>query len=203
VSITTYEELQTAIGRWSKRANLSDLFADFIRLGEVRIGRDLRIRAMETTLESTIASGVIAVPTGYAELKFAYVDGTPIRPLERKDAEAVLSRYPTRSAEGQPRLIARQGSSFIFGPYPDTTYTIKGIYYKRFDALSDQNPAGWLVVNAPDLILSAALAELFMYAEDDANTQKYLSRYQTSVDEIQSEDRREEFSGSPLTVSAR
>lgn len=203
MSIGTYDELKTAVGRWMKRPNLSDYFAEFIRLGEVRLARRLRLRAMETSFEGTISSGVLALPTNYVELKFAYIEGNPVRTLERKTDEWIMSSFPTRASDGKPSYIARQGSNFIFGPYPDDTYTVKGSYYQRFTALSDTNPEGWLVVNAPDLILFASLVEGFLYAEDDAMAVKWEGRMTAALDDLMREETNEDFSGSPLAVTAR
>ena len=112
---------------------------DLIRFGELRIYRDLRIRAMETALSDTIASGVIAVPSGYVEMKHAYIDGTPVQRLTRKTAEWVYQNYPTRSSGGKPKFFAREAGNLIFGPHPDSAYTVKGIYYKRLTALGTSN----------------------------------------------------------------
>jgi len=72
MSITTYAELQTAVGAWLHRSDLTGIIPDLITLGEKRIFRKARCRVMESALTGTIASGVIAVPSDYLEIKFAY-----------------------------------------------------------------------------------------------------------------------------------
>lgn len=203
MSIANYSDLKTALENWHKRPDLDDYTADFIRLGEHRIYRDVRLRCMETALSTAISSGVIAVPSGYASLKYAYVNGSPMTKLERKDAEWIYHNYPTRSADGKPLFIAREGDNFIFGPYPDSTYTIKGIYYKKLDALSDSNTTNWFTTNAPDLLLFAALCEAGVYMEDDPRIAMWERKYAMQVSAIQAEDEREEFSGSPLAATVR
>lgn len=203
MSINSYSTLKTAVANWLKADDLTDYVPDLIRFGELRIYRDLRIRAMEATLSSTIASGVIAVPTEYVALKHAYIDGTPIGNLERKDAEAILYAYPTRSASGKPVWIGRDGDNFIFGPYPDTDYTVKGTYYKRLDALSDSNTTNWFTTNAPDLLLFAALCEAEPFTLNDSRTAMWEAKYRAVKDRIESEDNNENFSGSPLSMSMR
>jgi hypothetical protein len=153
MSITTYAELKTAVANWLARTNLTAYIPDFIMLGERRIYRELRIRAMEASLSSAIASGTISVPSGYVEMKFAYIDGTPVQALTKKEGAFIYEFYPTRSADGKPQFFAREVDNFIFGPYPDSNYTVKGVYYKRLDALSDSNTTNWFITNAPDLLV--------------------------------------------------
>lgn len=202
MAIDSYSTLQTAVSNRLHRTDLTSLIPDFIALGEARIYRDLRIRCMETALSSTIASGVIAVPTGYVELKHAYIDGSPSGKLTRKNADFIYFNYPTRSADGKPKYIAREADNFIFGPYPDSAYTVKGIYYKRLDALSDSNTTNWFITNAPDILLFAALYEAADHISNDAAMMKWDQRYNQVKDRIQSENDAEEFSGSPLSMSA-
>lgn len=202
MSISTYDELVTSVGSWIKRTDLTASIPDLIRFGELRIYRDLRIRAMETALSDTIASGVIAVPSGYVEMKHAYIDGTPVQRLTRKTAEWVYQNYPTRSSGGKPKFFAREAGNLIFGPYPDSAYTVKGIYYKRLTALGTGNQTNWFTENAPDLLLWAALVEAEPFVMNDARTELWAGKYITTKERIQREDDAEELSGSPLSVTA-
>jgi hypothetical protein len=203
MSITTYAELKTSISNWLARSDLNAYVGDFIALGEKRIYRDLRIRAMETAMNSSIASGVIAVPSGYVAMKYAYIEANPIGKLARKDAEWIYEKYPTRAADGQPCFFAREADNFIFGPYPDSTYTVKGVYYKRLDALSDSNTTNWFVANAPDLLLFASLCEAAPFLKADNRIQVWEAKSGMVKNSVQLEDDQEEFSGSPLQVTGR
>lgn len=202
VSIVDYASLQTAVANWLHRP-VDDVIADLITFGEARIYRDVRVAAMETALSDTIASGVLAVPSGYIEMKHARIDGSPTGKLERKDAEWIYANYPTRSATSKPKFFAREGQSFIFGPYPDSNYTVKGSYYKRLAALSDSNTTNWLITDAPDLILFAALCEAEPYRMNDERTILWEKKYAQVKERIQRQDLDEEFSGSPLAATVR
>jgi hypothetical protein len=203
VAITDYDTLQSALANWLHRANLDAVIPDLILFGENRIYRDLRVRQMETALNSTIASGVIAVPTGYVELKNAYVSGSPAQALQRKDAEFIYANYPTRSSQGKPKFIAREATNLIFGPYPDSAYTIKGVYYKKLDPLSASNTTNWLITDAPDLILFASLCEAAAYIQEDERLPLWERKYAQIAQRVQENDDQEEFSGSPISMSAR
>ena len=84
MSITSYSTLKTTVADWLKRTDLTASIPDFIRFAELRIYREMRVRQMEAALSGTIASGVLAVPSGYAELKYMRVGGQRV---ERKDVE--------------------------------------------------------------------------------------------------------------------
>ena len=198
--ITSYATLKTTIADWLKRDDLTDSIPGFIRFGELRIYREMRVRAMETALTGTIASGVLAVPSGYVEMKYMRV-GT--QKVQRKDVEWMYEKYPTRTSGGQPKFVAREVDSFIFGPYPDSAYTVTGLYYKALPALSDSNTTNWLITDAPDLILFASLCEAAPYMMNDERIPVWGNKYVATKDRIQSQEDDEEFSGSPLAVTAR
>jgi hypothetical protein len=143
MTISTFTQLSTSVSNWLHRADLTAVVEDFIMAGEWKINRLLRIRAMEADLSVAIASGVAALPSDYVQLKFAYISGTPTQPLQRKTAQWIGENYPTRSSSGKPLYIGRQGSNFVFGPYPDSSYTVAGVYYKRLDPLSGANETNW------------------------------------------------------------
>ena len=198
MSIATYSELQTAVGNWLNRGDLSSYIPDFITLGENRIYRELRIRTMETALSSAISSGVVALPSDYIGLKSAYVDGSPTQWLERSSVESIYEKYPTRSSNGKPKFIAREGSNFIFGPYPDSAYTIKGIYYKRLTTLSVSNTTNWFTTNAPGILLYASLLAAEPFIKNDPRLILWQGEYDKERAGIQFEDDREGLSGSSL-----
>lgn len=202
-AITDFATLKTEVAAWLNRSDLTNEVPGFIQLGEFRVYRDLRVRQMETALSAAISSGVLAVPSGYLEMKFAYVNGSPMRKLERKDAEWIYLNYPTRSSDGTPKFFAREATNFIFGPYPDSAYTVKGVYYKKLDALSGTNTTNWLITDAPDLILFASLCEAAPFLQDDTRVPLWEKKYAQIKDRFQRNDVEEEFSGSPLAVTVR
>ena len=202
-NITTWATLKTEVANQLNHTNLTNDVPFFIQLAEFRIYRELRVRQMETVLNSTMSSGQIAVPSGYRSLKFAYIDGTPVQKLERKDAEWIYHNYPTRSASSKPFYIAREGGNFIFGPFPDSAYTVKGVFYKQLDLLSDSNTSNWLITDAPDLIYFAALCEAKPWLGDDERIAIWERKYEVVKQRVQLADNAEEFSGGPLAATRR
>jgi hypothetical protein len=201
MTISTFTQLSTSVSNWLHRADLTAVVEDFIMAGEWKINRLLRIRAMEADLSVAIASGVAALPSDYVQLKYAYIDGTPTQPLQRKTAQWIGENYPTRSSSGKPLYIGRQGSNFVFGPYPDSAYTVAGVYYKRLDPLSGANETNWFTANAPDLLLYAALCEAAPYLKNDIRIAVWQAKFTEALGQVQGEADREELAGGALVAS--
>jgi hypothetical protein len=201
MTISTFTQLSTSVSNWLHRADLTAVVEDFIMAGEWKINRLLRIRAMEADLSVAIASGVAALPSDYVQLKYAYIDGTPTQPLQRKTAQWIGENYPTRSSSGKPLYIGRQGSNFVFGPYPDSSYTVAGVYYKRLDPLSGANETNWFTANAPDLLLYAALCEAAPYLKNDIRIAVWQAKFTEALGQVQGEADREELAGGALVAS--
>ena len=200
--ITDYATLQTSIAGFLHRTDLTAMIKEFIADAETRIYNDIRIKAMETAFQDDIAAGVIPLPTGFLEWRFLYVNTTPVQKLDRKDVEWIYQFYPTRDAGGIPKYFAREGENIIFAPYPDSTYEVKGIYYKRLDALSDANTTNWLIQNAPDVLRYGALCEAAPYCIDDQRVGLWEQKFEAAKRRIMMTDKKERFSGSVLTMTA-
>lgn len=198
MSIASYADLQTAVGNFLHRGNLTSIIPDLIMLGEKRINRDIRCPEMETTYSGTIAAGVIAVPTDFLGWKVVYINAAPVRILKTRPLDWLLEKYPTRSADAEPRFIARNGSNFDFGPYPDSTYSVGGTYYKRMTAVSSSWNA--LATASPDLYLMATLCEAAPYLKNDSRIPVWEGKYREIKEAINGEAVGADLSGR-LSVS--
>lgn len=199
MALTTYAELQTALANELSRADLTSFIPDWITLAESRINRKLRVRQMETSSASTMAAGVVAVPTNYVALKDSYISSTsPYQNLERKTAEWIYSKYPQRTADDTPGYIAREGSNFIFGPYPDANYTVTLVYWNRLAALS--TGVNSVFTAYPGLWFFGALCESAHKLKADARIPMWEKRFTELLASVQSESEDEEFSGSTLSM---
>jgi len=204
MALTTYDELKTAIARWTGGSDVStattmgipSTIDDLVTIAESRIFREAKTKDTEASLSTAISSGVIAVPSDYISLKFAYIDGTPVQTVERRSAEWIYANYGTRSAVGKPKFIARETTNFIFGPYPDSGYTIKGVYYKRLAALSSAVHA--LFSNNPDLYLFGCLAESIILIGRDDRIALWEAKYNKILNDVNGYARAEDASGGSL-----
>lgn len=168
-------------------------------MAEKRLFREVRTRDMETALSVTIASGVATVPSDFVELKYAYIDGSPTRTLQVRPARWIVENYPVRSSDGKPHFIGVDGANFVFGPYPDSGYDVKGTYYKRLTAVATS--ANALFTTNPDLYLFASLAELEPFLKNDKRVALWEAKYQQIRDLVNGEAKQDLYMGGPLAVS--
>ena len=202
MSFANYTAFTASLSSWMD-IGVSDigasLYADLVTVAEKRIFREARTRDMEESFSTVIAAGTIGVPSGYLELKSAYIDSTPIQPLERRKAEWIYAEYPNRSSEGVPHYIARDGTTFIFGPYPDSAYTVKGVRYTQPTAISGASLSSFFT-NNPDLYLFACLAESEILLGRDERIAVWEAKYQKILAQVNGLDDREDQSGSNLQM---
>lgn len=200
MALDTYAGLQTSIANELARSDLNSYIADWITLAESRINSILRVRQMETTTASTMSSGLLAVPTNYIELKNAYLTSTtPYQGLDRKTVNWIYEAFPFRQADRQPAFIAREGSNFIFGPFPDANYTVQLQYYNRLGALSTGTNSVFTAY--PGLWFFGALCESAHKLKADARIPMWEARFTQLIKIVQDESDSEDVSGTVLEMA--
>lgn len=156
---------------------------------------------MEKSLTGTISGNTLAVPADYIELKEAYVSASwGFQALERVDLVWMRNHYPVQTTQSTPYYITREAQNFLFAPYPDSAYTVGGVYYARLPSLSDTNNTNWLISKNPDLIMAASMLEASEYLMDEQGVPYWDSKYQAVAAQVQAQDKRERFSGSPIAI---
>lgn len=142
-----------------------------------------------------------AVPSDFKALKYAYYDGSPIRPLQFVTLEELYRDYPVRTgASSVPQVISREGSNFIFGPVAaDGTAVLKGIYYAKQDPLRTTDPS-WYVTNAPDLLLYGSLLEAAPFIMDDVRIPIWRQLYEEAKRTVELEEINSQFPTQALKV---
>jgi hypothetical protein len=202
--ITDYATLDAAVDGYLARDDLSTFVPNFIQNAEQTLYRSLRIRAMEQALDVTISSGVAALPTNpvFVELKYAYVNTSPVTSLDKVPPDAVYAQYPNRGGGAEiPKIISVERTNFIFGPAPGD-YQIKGVYYARLTALSATNTTNWFTSYAPDLLLYGALLEAEPFLMNDPRIPVWQTFYQRAFASVQGEETRQRYysGGSIATI---
>lgn len=201
--VVSYSTLLTAVGDWLARSDLTAFLPNFVQNWEERFYRQPKNfgRWMETSLNLTIASSVVAVPSDYLELKYAYVNGSPASRLDRVSLNQLYGAYPRGGSRSTPAWIARDTTNFVFGPEPDSNYTIKGVYWAKPEllrALASDAAAHWLIINAPDLIIYGALCESAPFLRKDERLPVWKSLYNEALQDYRDLHTEEEVSGSPI-----
>ncbi len=205
MALSNFTEIKAAVAEWLDRSDLSNNIPDFISLAEVRINRDLRVRAMEQRSQATTTSGnrYIALPPGYLQMRNIQLNTDPVTPLEFISLE-MLDRLYGSNATGKPIAYSIVGGEIQLAPIPDSTYDLEVAFYKKFDSLGDGTnstvTSNWLTTNAPDLILYASLLEAEPFLKNDERVQLWLTGYENAVRKLTAADDRDRHSGSTLRV---
>jgi hypothetical protein len=184
--ITDYATLQTAVGDYLARSDLSGFIPNFIQNCENKLYRELNLRNEETALNVSVTSGTGTVPTDFKALKLAYVDGNPVHVLQWVELDELYRDYPVVSGSGTPAVISREGTNFVFGPSP-ADFTLKGVYYAKQDPLRTTDPS-WYVTNAPELLLYGSLLEAAPFLKDDARISVWRQLYEEAKRTVQLEE---------------
>ena len=174
MAITTYAELQTAIGDWLNRADLDQKIPDFIRLAESTLNDVLRQADMITQSTGvTITSGRATLPADALEVVYAQVGSTEDEPLEQVSPQqlTMLRRTRTRDA-ANPRFYAIIGRQIVVTPTPSSG-TLDIDYYQRIPALTTSNTSNWLLDDAPHVYLYTSLLHATPFLMDDARYQVF------------------------------
>ena len=203
MAITTCAELQTAVKNWSKRTDLDSIIPDFIRLAELRVNRNLRIRKMETRVTSdTVASqDYYGLPTNFLQMRGFKLNTSPLTELDYLTPE-MMDRTWAGSLTGKPRAYTIVGDEVRLGPKPDAAYTMEMLYYQAPTSLSDSNTSNFMLTANPDSLVYAALIELNSYSANDTAIIKYTQLFNEAINAIQTEDDRDRSSGGALQVRA-
>ena len=199
MAITLYSELKTAVANWASRSDLTTRIPEFIALAEDWAAMNLRVRAMETTANITIDAQTEALPTGYVAMRRLYLSGNPVRKLDYLTPLNFWSKYASTNT-AKPTVFTIEGENLTFGPAPDTTYTGKILYYKRFTALSADSDTNWLLTSGRGILLYGALAELFAYTGEDGKLLKWATMRDELAKNIMAADKRDRFSGDALVI---
>jgi hypothetical protein len=173
------------MANWLKRDDLTPYLEDLILTGEKYLIRKLRVPEMETSFSDAMASGTLTVPAGFLGWKWAAIQGSTNRFLKTRPSQWIMENYPLRSSAGKPFYIGRDGSSFVFGPFPDSDYTVIGTYWAR--PTSVLSSANSVFTTNPDAYLYAALSESAPFLKNDARVPMWESKRDRIINDMNGE----------------
>ena len=148
----------------------------------------------------------MAIPSDFIALKYLYLtvsSGTSstVTPILTMPASTLYQSYPYRATDRTPKFVAIDNGYFVFGPYPDTAYTVSGTYYaKQTSLLTTVND---LFTNYPDLYLVATMAELEGFIKNDPRIGIWTAKRDRMKEEINGQSREALYNGSPLRAVPR
>ena len=188
MAISTYDELVTAIDRWTfERNNFSLLIPDFITLAEIEMYANddeiLETRGIEKTATAT-AVGTSPNESRFVELPDYYLQQRDFR-ITNQQSELKLT-FVTPNAI---RLVPGTGMPCYFTVtnqieldiVPDQDYTITMKYYAKPAPLTSVNQTNEILTSDPSIYLYGALHQAFLYSEDDNEATKYYSKFISAI----------------------
>ena len=201
MSFTTYAELQTTIAEYLARSDLTTQIPDFIRLAEVRLRRDLRIRQMLTSTSLTCTSGTatVNIPSDFLEVKDFVVTGNPVMPLNY-ESPSLFSRNSRSMDAGKPLNYTVLATTFKLAPIPDSNYTLSLVYSIAPPFLSTSNTSNTFLTVCPDLLLYSALLEAEPYLMNDARINTWGTMFDRAMSSLTRSDEKGQYSGVPLAM---
>ena len=199
--MTTYAELQSTIAGYLARSDLTTQIPDFIRLAEVRLRRDLRIRQMltSTTITCTSGTATVSIPSDFLQVSDFVVNVNPVQPLTYQ-SPALFSRNSRTTDVGKPLDYTVLASTFKLAPVPDTGYTLTLIYSASPPFLSDSNTSNTFLTVCPDLLLYASLLEAEPYLMNDARINTWGTMFDRALSALTTSDEQGQYSGVPLSM---
>ena len=182
MSITTYGELQTAIGSWLDHSLFTARIPEFIALFEACANRKLRTRAQETSTNLMPSSGAVALPADYLSWRRVTWTGSSRVELQYVHPSYLQAAYPS-SPSDVPRIFTIEGSTLKVRPADDTA--IEFDYFQKVPALSESTTTNWLLSVHPDLYLFGSLVEAEMFGVNDERAPLWKGRRDEIFDEIE------------------
>ena len=201
-AFTTYSDLQATIASYLARTDLTAMIPTFIQLAETRLQRELRIRPMlkVATTDTVANDSTVELPSDFLEMRDLHINASPIYVL-KYNAPNVFYRNTFSTISGRPTNYTTLATEFQLAPIPDSTYELQMLYYAAPALLSSTNTSNVFLVNCPDLLLYASLAEAEPYLMNDDRLTVWANLYQRGVDALRISDDQGEYAGSPLAMT--
>lgn len=193
--ISTYTELKTAIYKWLIKDS-SDPFFDatmmdnIIYLAENELNRRMRVRQMRdvASLAVTAADNTTPAPEGFIEAYSLYLN-SPVQEVQSASA-GVFTRNGLYLQTGNPTYFFVNNDNFVWGPIPDSDYTVTLDYYKKIPSLSDTQTINDIIRDFPDIYLFTCLKQAYIAAQDIEREASFEQRAAQLIAEANSKDRK-------------
>ena len=204
MAFTNYTALKSTIADYLARSDLTTQIPDFITLAENRLRRDVRIRAMlkVVTASTTASDPTVSLPSDFLEMRDLHIDANPIQTLIYQNPSNFFRNAKAGTLTGgYPTIYTVMGSEFQFAPIPDSTYTLRMVYYAAPEYLSSTVSSNVFLANCPDLLLYASLGEAEPYLMNDARITTWATLYDRGLNSLTQSDDAGENPSAPMVMS--
>lgn len=196
MAITNYTELQTAVGNWLGRGDLSSRIPEFIALAEADIRRDLRDKKVVGPLTLTAGTASKALGATVKELESLRYNTSSLQWPLREKSPAGLAEI-RRTGSGIPQAYSVVNGTVYFDINPADAYVLEMTYLEALTPLSGGAPANNTLTNSPDIYLYGALRHAAPYLEHDERIATWKTMYEEAVMKENIYRERQEFGATP------
>jgi hypothetical protein len=156
----------------------------FIKEAEQRIFNSVQLLSFRKDGTLTCATGVttVSAPADWlASFSLALVDASGnYNYLLNKDVNFIREAFPSPTSTGTPTHYAYlDQSTFLLGPTPDSTYSLKLNYFYYPQSIVDAGTS-WLGDNFDSVLLYGSLLEAYTFMKGEADV---IAGYQKRYDE--------------------
>jgi hypothetical protein len=185
MAITSYTELQAAVGSWLNRSDLTAVIPDFIGLAEAHFNRVMRPREAQTQITVSVNSPFVALPADFAEVKSIRITDAQGAAWELIQAtpEQLSDGLADSSVPSIPEFYSILGEQFQFWPPPSATYSANVMYVRKLPPLSPTVATNWLLESDPDIYLYGALTQAAQYLRDAEGLATWKTLLQAALEE--------------------
>ena len=201
MALSTFGDLQTTIGTWLNRTDLSDaITTDLIALAEARLKRDKRLRQI-VSLSISPSADDHTLPSDFVELVSLYYDGSsyfgPIRIVDADQLGELKAYHGTTGTPVAAAVVPTEGAPALrFAPVPSSATAMKLQYVRSLDPIDDTtNTSNALLERHPDIYLFACLVEAEGFLVEDERIGMWEARLDKALNEYYADVKRREFGG--------
>ena len=189
----TWTQLQTLVPQYTERTDAAFLaqVPTFISLAENRIATEMKQQGFQSVVSGVFAAGAVLAKPAYwkSTISFSFTASGARTPLLLRALEYVRNYWPNEAATGTPRFYADyNATNFLIAPTPASAFAFELVYYARLQPLSAANDSNWLTLNAPQVLLAAAMVEAYRYAKNPGKLSEWESTYQQAIAGIKQEN---------------
>ncbi len=201
MALASYTDLLASVASWMNRTDLTAVIPDFVTIAESKFARDLRLRKqlVSSTLTTLTTTRAVALPADWLAFENITILNSP--PLTYMTLDQMDMKYPEGGFSGAPFAYTIKGNSILFGPTPDSAYTVNIDYYPRFAALSAGT--NWLMTNYPNIYLYACLREGALFTKNPQEAAQWDGLCKAEIASAEKLDSEGLHSGSVLVVKRK
>ncbi len=188
-----YSELQSEVGKYLHRTDLTAQIPTFIGIAESYLFRELHIKELQVSVAGSTAGEYATLPADFGSVSRVVITyGGKNYTL---DYLAVPESYT--AIDPCPAYYSFENNQIrIWGAGTGQTYTLS--YIPAVAPLTNSNPTNWILENASDLYLYASALEGARYVRNQAEIDKLTPLILASLDSVK---RFTERRGQPATGS--